>query len=581
MNPIYIAVGGNIPVDRDVDNGHSTMSRQSAPIAYGGTRGTRPQATTLANYTGTDSVNVMSLPANSGTTFPVIELHVAGRQLKDVDIITVSDPICVLFTPTDGQSGGWTEVARTEVVWNNLNPQWVTFFRVMYVFEIRQPLMFRVYDVDSATAQLNSHDFIGEAQIDLAQIVSQVTPTELTLTLPGRREPRGTLVISHEQVENISSLVCARFIGERLKKMRFLFSNAPFFVVAKAAEGGLFLPVYQSEVNPTLRWRPFVVSYQSLCNGDPNRPLRVTFFDYRSSTAAVPIGHYDTSFARMCEGLGQKVNVVDGTNQTVGQFTYVDISLMHKYSFYDFLQGGLQLGLVIGIDFTGSNGDPSNQRSLHYISRSGDSLNQYERCIRSVGEILCPYDSDQLFPVLGFGARIASGPVNHCFSLTFSDSEPCVRGLEGIIGVYRYALTRLTLAGPTLFAPIIREASRRAVESFRTSRTYTILLMMTDGLIDDMADTIDAIVAAGRLPLSIIIIGVGTANFDAMDVLDADDRPLVSRTGQRMARDLVQFVPFCNFANRHYSALAAAVLEEVPRQLCEWADMNGVYPQSV
>ena len=89
---------------------------------------------------------------------------------------------------------------------------------------------------------------------------------------------------------------------------------------------------------------------------------------------------------------------------------------------------------------------------------------------------------------------------------------------------------------------------------------------------------IDAIVDAGRIPLSIIIVGVGNADFAAMDRLDADDVPLVSRGGHKMVRDLVQFVPFNKFANAHYSMLASEVLEEVPRQLCDWARMNGVRP---
>ena len=52
---------------------------------------------------------------------------------------------------------------------------------------------------------------------------------------------------------------------------------------------------------------------------------------------------------------------------------------------------------------------------------------------------------------------------------------------------------------------------------------YFILLMLTDGVISDMADTIRSIVRASRLPMSIIIVGVGNADFSAMDKLDCDD----------------------------------------------------------
>jgi hypothetical protein len=44
-----------------------------------------------------------------------------------------------------------------------------------------------------------------------------------------------------------------------------------------------------------------------------------------------------------------------------------------------------------------------------------------------------------------------------------------------------------------------------------------------------MEQTIDEIVRGSSLPLSIIIVGVGDAEFDAMDILDADDEPLFSK----------------------------------------------------
>ena len=48
---------------------------------------------------------------------------------------------------------------------------------------------------------------------------------------------------------------------------------------------------------------------------------------------------------------------------------------------------------------------------------------------------------------------------------------------------------------------------------------------------------------ASSLPLSIIIVGVGRANFAAMDELDGDAVRL-SYEGKFADRDIVQFVPF-------------------------------------
>lgn len=55
-----------------------------------------------------------------------------------------------------------------------------------------------------------------------------------------------------------------------------------------------------------------------------------------------------------------------------------------------------------------------------------------------------------------------------------------------------------------------------------------------------MQQTIDEIVRGTDLPLSIVIVGVGTADFSSMDVLDADDEPLYSRKFNKyMSRDIV------------------------------------------
>ena len=51
--------------------------------------------------------------------------------------------------------------------------------------------------------------------------------------------------------------------------------------------------------------------------------------------------------------------------------------------------------------------------------------------IKSVGSVLAPYDSDQLIPVFGFGARLPpTGEVSHCFPLTLNHQRPEVYGVQ-------------------------------------------------------------------------------------------------------------------------------------------------------
>jgi len=58
--------------------------------------------------------------------------------------------------------------------------------------------------------------------------------------------------------------------------------------------------------------------------------------------------------------------------------------------------------------------------------------NQYEQALTAVGEIIADYDSDKLFPVLGFGARLPpDGRVSHEFYVNLHPSNPYCEGIPG------------------------------------------------------------------------------------------------------------------------------------------------------
>lgn len=55
-------------------------------------------------------------------------------------------------------------------------------------------------------------------------------------------------------------------------------------------------------------------------------------------------------------------------------------------------------------------------------------LNDYAMALRAVGEIIQDYDSDKMFPALGFGAKLPpDGRVSHEFALvrTSVRLQPC------------------------------------------------------------------------------------------------------------------------------------------------------------
>ncbi|KAI7790584.1 putative copine-8, partial [Triplophysa rosa] len=90
---------------------------------------------------------------------------------------------------------------------------------------------------------------------------------------------------------------------------------------------------------------------------------------------------------------------------------------------------------------------------------------------------------------------------------------------------------------------------------------------------------------ASSLPMSIIIVGVGPAEFDEMIELDGDEVRISSR-GHFAERDIVQFVPFRDYIDRRgnhilsMARLAKDVLAEIPDQFLQYVRSRGIKPQA-
>ena len=92
-----------------------------------------------------------------------------------------------------------------------------------------------------------------------------------------------------------------------------------------------------------------------------------------------------------------------------------------------------------------------------------------------------------------------------------------------------------------------------------------------------MDSTIEQIIKASSLPVSIIIVGIGDADFKKMDQLDSDEEKL-ELNGIKAERDIVQFVPFSKFKNSSPDSIAEEVLKEVPKQFMDYVNKRNIVP---
>lgn len=127
-------------------------------------------------------------------------------------------------------------------------------------------------------------------------------------------------------------------------------------------------------------------------------------------------------------------------------------------------------------------------------------MNQYESAIISVGEIIQDYDSDQLYPGFGFGG-IVEGKISHKFHLNFNPQDASCAGIEGVLEAYRSAVRKVTLCGPTNFQPVIKNTIKY-VKKHADGQQYFVLLIITDGIITDMQETMEAVIEVNLLSAS-------------------------------------------------------------------------------
>ena len=69
-------------------------------------------------------------------------------------------------------------------------------------------------------------------------------------------------------------------------------------------------------------------------------------------------------------------------------------------------------------------------------------------------------------------------------------------------------------------------------------------MLISNGNVSDMEATIEAVVAASDVPISIIVIGIGDGEdgqgtFTKLESLDADDEILTDCNGKQQSRDVV------------------------------------------
>lgn len=335
-----------------------------------------------------------------------VELTLSGRNLRNTDILSKSDPFCVISMKEPWQTR-FFEIARTEVIKDTLNPEWVRKLVLNYNFETIQKLRFELRDEDD-----DGFDFLGFFETTLSELVS-FSGRRFIGKLKGKTgSDFGEIIVVTEEVASCKQIAEIQFNALNLPSSGWLClgltGRDAFLVISRSNEDGSYSVVSKTEVcygtqNPI--WKPFTIRATTLCNGDFDRTIKIDCYDYQNNGDHKLIGTCYTSLRSLNAPneppmilINERKRKLD-PNHSTGILKVYKARITEEVTFLDYIKNGTQMHFAVAIDFTASNGIHTDPNSLHYLS--SHRLNFYEIALRGVGDIIQYYDSSKMFPAFG------------------------------------------------------------------------------------------------------------------------------------------------------------------------------------
>ena len=255
-----------------------------------------------------------------------------------------------------------------------------------------QILEFHAFDSDSSSRNLADHDFLGATSMALGEIISS-PDGRLTRDLIHSGAKKGQITVLAEEVSQNNDAVDFQIRASKLDKKDWFGKSDPYINIYRASEGTTWTLVKRTEViKNTLdpSWRPFEISVDALCRGDYDRSLKFEVVDWNSDGSADFIGEFCTTLREVSgfESPSPAVTTFDCINarkkekkgskyKNSGTVSFLKANVRKRFSFLEYIHGGLDLNFTVAIDFTASNGNPQDPRSLHF--RDQRSPNQYQQ----------------------------------------------------------------------------------------------------------------------------------------------------------------------------------------------------------
>eukprot|EP01035_Chromulina_nebulosa_P039648 gene39648-53602_t len=251
-----------------------------------------------------------------------VSLFLSARSLlkKGTFSSSTPSPFAVLYCK-DTKLENFIKFARTDIIKDSSDPDWIVGITVNYLFEVVQEIIVRVYNKEGSYSldDESKHTLLGESSFFLASLMcSTGQKLELRMGPSGgvgsKAAPSGTVIVRGESQANVRDVFCVTFFGRKLVNKEGFFSTSdPFLVISRMNEDGTYTKVWEntkidSNLNPS--WAPARIPMIQLCNGDAERPLRIEIWDWEKSGRHHFMGQVKTKKGYTNSGTLTATNVI-------------------------------------------------------------------------------------------------------------------------------------------------------------------------------------------------------------------------------------------------------------------------------
>ena len=209
-----------------------------------------------------------------------IILNLSCNNLVNMDKKSKTDAFCIVWDIT--KSDDKKKVGRTELIADNLNPQFVTAINVDYFFEQSQTFRVDVYDADHVDNldDASGHELVGSYQFLLSDVCCSINQElEGPLTNPAISTPGNIHIRATERKSNYGKTLAKFEVGLHLTAIP---KDGVFFTLNRARDNmgdEVYVPVHKSSVSKLAggkaNWAKVLIDTDTLYDNNEDQNILV------------------------------------------------------------------------------------------------------------------------------------------------------------------------------------------------------------------------------------------------------------------------------------------------------------------